>query len=227
MGADHFITGLRLRMADLEIPGEATCQTKTGTEEDSKCGAKLDPKGEHCLKCGKGRANIGPHKAIEVSLQACVKEYGLFADCERTIPELYKKEDGVIKEAILDVVIRAPSNPRTRLIDVTIRSPHRKGKDNSENPGAMARQGERDKNTRYGDQAMALAFESYGRMTQVSRKNLRQIAWDAAIMQTRSRDRPAAVIYSEWRLKLERTLVLELADVVLQCLGRWAPRLSG
>ena len=91
----------------------------------------------------------------------------------------------------------------------------------------MGRRGETDKNTRYGEQVMAMALESYGRMADVSRRNLRQIAWDAAGIQTRSLDKPASDIYAEWRLKRERTLILELADVALNCMGRWAPRLNG
>ena len=92
---------------------------------------------------------------MEIQLQKCAKEYGLFADTERVVPDLYKVKDGKILEAVLDVVIRAPANPRTRYVDVTIRCPHRKGEDTSENAGAMAQRGEHDKERRYGVQAWA------------------------------------------------------------------------
>ena len=105
-------------------------------------------------------------------------------------------------------------------------APHRKGKDHSEKAGAMAQLGEDDKGRRYGAQAMPIALESYGRMNEESRLNLRQIAWDAAMMQTRAIDRPAADIYGEWRLKLERVMMIELADVALSCMGNWAPKLG-
>ena len=227
MGADHFITGLRLRMADLELDPAATCQMHTRKEDGARCEENLDHKGEHTLKCNKGRARFGPHRAIEVSLQGCAKDYGRFADKERIVPDLYKVEDGKIKEAILDVVIRAPANPRSRFIDVTIRCPHRKGKDHGEKAGAMAQLGEGDKERRYGVQAMPIAFESYGRMSEESRHNLRQVAWDAAMVQKRAIDKPTADIYAEGRLKLERTLILELAAIALCCMGRWAPKLNG
>ena len=74
---------------------------------------------------------------------------------------------------------------------------------------------------------MLIALESYGRMTEESRINLKQIAWDAAVVQTRAIDKSAADIYADWRLRLERTLLLELADITLLCLGRWAPRVGG
>ena len=74
---------------------------------------------------------------------------------------------------------------------------------------------------------MPIAIESYGRMGEESRNNLRQLAWDAAVVQTRAIDKSAADIYSEWRLKLERTVLLELADIAFCCMGRWAPRADG
>ena len=63
-------------------------------------------------------------------------------------------------------------------------------------------------------------------MNEESRVNLRQIAWDAAMMQTRATEKPAADIYSEWRLKLERIVMIELADVALACMGHHAPKLG-
>ena len=58
---------------------------------------------------------------MEVGLRDCLKERGLYADLERAVPELYKWEESGIKEAILDVVVRAPCNPRSRWIDVGAR----------------------------------------------------------------------------------------------------------
>ena len=148
----------------------------------------------------------------------------MFAETERVTPDLYKVKDGEILEAILDVVIRAPANPRSRYVDVTIRCPHRKGKDRSAKAGAMAQLGEDDKGRRYGAQVMPIALESYGRMNKESRHNLRQLAWDAAVVQTRAIDKSAADIDAEWRVKLERTMMIELADVALSCMGHWAPK---
>ena len=56
---------------------------------------------------------------------------------------------------------------------------------------------------------------------------LRQLAWDAAGVHNRGVLKSAALLYSEWRLKLERILILETTDVALNCLGRTAPRPGG
>ena len=161
---------------------------------------------------------------MEICLQSCAREGGLFADKERVVPDLYKVEKGKIKEAVLDLVIRAPANTRTRYIDVTIRCPHRKGEDHSSNAGAVAVRGEDQKEKRYGAQVMPIAIESYGRMSHESRTNLRQLAWDSVTVNTRDLERSAADVYAAWRLRLERTVMSELADVALSCLGQVAPK---
>ena len=65
-GVDHFITALRLRMADINIPIGAVCQmgTNKGEAKEDRCSELLDPKGEHLLKCKKGRGRYGPHRAM-------------------------------------------------------------------------------------------------------------------------------------------------------------------
>ena len=227
-GCDHFLTALRLRLADMELDENAVCQMQQVKDESlHRCEECLDKKGVHLLKCNKGRARFAPHSALEFTMQKCARKYGLLVDLERVVPELYKREaDGNIKEAVMDLVIRAPSNPRSRYVDVTIRCPHRKDKDNGEAAGAMAEVGEDDKMRRYGPSVMPLAMESYGRMGPESRESLRQLAMDASVAY-RGIPRSAADIYNEWRLKLERTVTLELADIALACLGRWAPRPGG
>ena len=45
MDADHFITALRLRMADLEFDGAALCQMPKGKEEGARCEVTMDRKG--------------------------------------------------------------------------------------------------------------------------------------------------------------------------------------
>ena len=228
MSTDHFLTAMRLRLADLDLGSGATCQMEKGNGDDSRRAEPLDRRGEHCLKCRKGRARYGTHRAMEVALQKCLKQNGIYADMERNVPDLYKKaENGSVKEAVLDLVVRAPANPRSRFIDVTIRCPQRKDKDHGEAPGEMAELGERDKARRYGAHVMPLAFESYGRMGPESMMTLRQLTWDASTVQKCAVHRLATMMYSDWRTKLERTLLLEVADIALCCLGRWAPRVTG
>ena len=74
---------------------------------------------------------------------------------------------------------------------------------------------------------MPLAWESYGRLGVESVACMRQLAWDAAGVHNRGVLKSAALLYSEWRLKLERILILETTDVALSCLGRSAPRTGG
>ena len=88
--------------------------------------------------------------------------------------------------------------------------PHQKGKDNSEPPGEMAELGEKVKGTRYGTTVPPLSFESYGRMGPSSRATLKLLAGDAATSQPRASTKSADMFYREWRLRLERTLLLEL-----------------
>ena len=91
----------------------------------------------------------------------------------------------------------------------------------------MAARGEKDKDTRYGREVMPISWESYGRFWDESVICIRQLAWDAATVHNRGIVKSAALLYSEWRLKLERVLILEASDVALCCLGRWAPRTGG
>ena len=91
----------------------------------------------------------------------------------------------------------------------------------------MAARGEKDKDTRYGPEVMPLAWESYGRLGEESVACMRQLAWDAAGVHNRGVLKSAALLYSEWRLKLEMILILETTDVALCCLGRCAPRTGG
>ena len=63
LGTDHFITALRLRLAGIDIMKGAMCQMELGKGEDSRCGDTLDRKGEHLLKCKKGRARFALSKA--------------------------------------------------------------------------------------------------------------------------------------------------------------------
>ena len=53
------------------------------------------------------------------------------------------------------------------------------------------------------------------------------MAGDAATAQPRAVTKSADMFYRRGRLRLERTLLLELADIALCCLGRWAPRNDG
>jgi hypothetical protein len=82
-----------------------------------------------------------------------------------------------------------------------------------------AKGGEFDKLERYGQQVLPLSFEPYGCLGPASIKALRTLALGGAVFMNNAAGIPATNQYSRWRAALERTLVFEIADVVLLSLG--------
>ena len=80
-------------------------------------------------------------------------------------------------------------------------------------PGIAALSGERAKMSRYGELCTPVSFETYGRLGHQSVNALRSITcWLAG----RSSGHQ---LYCAWRLAFERSLVQEIAETALQCLG--------
>ena len=86
-------------------------------------------------------------------------------------------------------------------------------------PGVAAKGGEFDKLERYGHLVQPLSFEPYGRLGPESIKTLRNLALSGSTFFNNASGVPASNQYSRWRAELERTLVYEVADVVLLSLG--------
>ena len=76
-----------------------------------------------------------------------------------------------------------------------------------------------EKMERYGALVSPLSFEPYGRLGCDSAKALRRLALNAATFCNNASGIPGARLYSRWRAELERTLLYEVADIVLLSLG--------
>ena len=123
-----------------------------------------------------------------------------------------------VTEAILDVVSSHPGGLSKTYVDVTIRAPHAERYANTDTlVGVAAAAGEFEKLERYGSSVSPLSFEPYGRMGKESALALRSLALNGATFNNTGL--PASRLYSRWRAELERTLVWEVADIVLLSLG--------
>ena len=142
-------------------------------------------------------------------------QYSVF--CARCVA-LPGSQNHWTSEAILDVVYHVPGGPQHRKIDVTIRCPFADlGGDAGNDPGLAARRGEDDKRHRYGPSVFCIAFESFGRLGNLSLSNLNQLVADFE-----HRDhfkRPVRALCTKWRLCMERSLLFEVADIVALSLG--------
>ena len=150
-------------------------------------------------------------------------------DKERHVPELYKllnaeevaagRAAAKYEEAILDVVVKAPTATYAWWWDVTVRSPHAARNVHAHEVAAEAAgTGLRDKAARYGEEVAALSYEPYGRLHRQSETLLGMMVAELAAIKGA---RPS-VLMRQWRRKLERALVVAQADVALLCLGRRA-----
>eukprot|EP00973_Karenia_brevis_P054962 7642223-Karenia_brevis.AAC.1 len=99
--------GLQMRLGIVSVPPGAVCQiTKQSGEQ---CLHTVTSPCEHPHLCKAGSARLRPHKAVMVAVKSICEKQGAFVDLERAIPQLYQlSDDGVVKEAILDVVISSP-----------------------------------------------------------------------------------------------------------------------
>ena len=151
-----------------------------------------------------------------------MKEAGAAVDLERNIPWLYDEveKDGVMRtrEAIMDVVVNFPGTWCTALVDVSIRCPHSERYNRAvTEPALTSRNGEKNKDTRYGSAVLPLVFETYGRLGPSSLNTLRVLADASAIARKASTRRMAG-----WRKQLERAVIWSASDSVLQSYGSGA-----
>ena len=93
-----------------------------------------------------------------------LNSHGAYADLERVVPELYGyDEEGKLREARLDVVVRFPGDLHSHYIDVTVRGAT--GQDREPRvPGAAAESGSARKRERYGGRALPFSVELDGRL---------------------------------------------------------------
>ena len=79
--------------------------------------------GRHVWNCRAGAAKLRTHRHVEHALAVMIRQSGGTADLERPIPSMsQRREDGSIREAILDVQIMFPGVLRVWNVDVSVRS---------------------------------------------------------------------------------------------------------
>ena len=124
----QFVVATKARHAQLKVPAGATCRildTKDNACGDALCVVQrgVGSAASHVTTCKKGPARQRPHRALLTELAQLARQAGADVDKERHVPELYKllNADDVAagraapkyEEAILDVVVRAPTATHT------------------------------------------------------------------------------------------------------------------
>ena len=116
------------------------------------CGKPLGRNARHSCHCEQGPFRLAAHNRVGNVIAAKLAKAGATTQCEKYIPELYKRTDkGEWQEAKLDVVVSWPLTPTCRLLDVSIRSAHKCGGMRS-----AGKQRSRPNRIRSGDMAQAL-----------------------------------------------------------------------
>ena len=202
---------------DLEHTCQATQEGKNCDEE--VCGARLARGGYHQHLCKLGPMRLRPHTNLENALGRLMREAGAKVDLERHVPHLYDKVERnglqVTREAIMDVTVNFPGSWQTILVDVSIRCPQSgRYTDSGKQPAAASKAGESDKAQRYGQGALPLIFETFGRLGPKSLDTLRILADAAAVSGMHSTRRLMG-----WRRQLERAVIWSAAESTLLAYG--------
>ena len=172
---DHFRAALQMRLGSVRAPDGALCQmVKAGKCSDDKCLTSITNPVVHPLLCKYGPSRLRPHRSMVVRLQQELVRSGANVDIERAVPSLYRVgSDGVVTEAILDVVLSFPGSLTQTSLDVTIRCRHSLRYNKSANvAGTAASDGEMEKFERYGQGVLPIAFETYGRLGSTGQRGL-------------------------------------------------------
>eukprot|EP00973_Karenia_brevis_P078473 10895601-Karenia_brevis.AAC.1 len=88
------------------------------------------------------------------------------------MPSMYRiSTEGVVTEAIPDVVLSFPGSLSLTALDVTVRCPHGERYEKAQEvAGTAAADGELEKHERYGKEVVPVSFETYGRLGSASQK---------------------------------------------------------
>ena len=82
----------------------------------------------------------------------------------------------------------------------------------------------RRKKIRYGDGALAISLETYGRWSQASIDGVKQLATSVARSAVHAGRTPGRRLYERWRVDLETVLLRDEADTMLISLGALAAK---
>ena len=179
----------------------------------------MDSTLSHPQLCKQGPARMRPHRALAHALARVLRACRAEVDIERVVPELVQVGDnGVVHEAVMDLVATFPGSVRPLYIDVTIRCPHAaRYVQAATAPGQAAAGGVKDKRDRYGTDVLPVVFETYGRAAPETLRSLEMIATHAGCC---LRDAWAAPrLVPRWRATLERIVQFAAADIDLLALG--------
>ena len=187
MPDQHFRVMLRDRLRLATCPPGGTCQHRR--EDGTLCGAPLDPRGKHALKCEVGVTRVARHNGLrdftaefhpKVTGYAAVKEQRVAA-WDRVNPR-----SGLLEEARLDVATRDSTTGRKIFVDTMVTCAHsgyqprqqaRAGRD-----GVAAGDAVRGKRRRYptsGGELVPLVFEAGGRPAEETAAFVR--SWGAGL----------------------------------------------
>ena len=171
MPDQHFRVNLRDRLRLPVCPPAATCQHRR--QDGTLCGALLDGRGKHAVKCEVGPAREARHDGLRDFTAAFhPKVSGYVAAKEQRVVawDRWNSRSGQLEEARLDVATRDAATGRKIFVDACVTCAHsgyeprqraRAGKD-----GVAAVDAVRGKRLRYppsGGELVPLVFEAAGR----------------------------------------------------------------
>ena len=171
MPDQHFLVSLRDRLRLPVCPPQATCQHRR--QDGTLCGAPLDSRGKHALKCEVGPTREARHDGLRDFTAAFhPKVSGYVAPKEQRVTawDRVNPRTGLLEEARLDVATRDAASGRKIFVDTMVTCAHsgyeprqqaRAGRD-----GVAAADAVRGKRRRYppsGGELVPLIFEAGGR----------------------------------------------------------------
>ena len=206
-------------------------------EPDEQSEAHGEPAGPrpHELASGPVAAARGRQQAVAASstgahgqdsqearrLATLVRQSGGNADIERPTQSLARRrEDGSIREAIMDVLASWPSVLQRWHIDVTIRSPiSERYAAATLHPQKALKQAAADKKARYGRGVVAIAVGVLGRRADASLQHIEAMTAAAVSVSRGGSAEQSGAMARRWRDRLQRVQSYAYAESTALALG--------
>ena len=125
MPDQHFLVSLRDRLRLPVCPPQATCQHRR--QDGTLCGAPLDSRGKHALKCEVGPTREARHDGLRDFTAAFhPKVSGYVAPKEQRVTawDRVNPRTGLLEEARLDVATRDAASGRKIFVDTMVTCAH-------------------------------------------------------------------------------------------------------
>ena len=219
----HFRLACRMRLGQEQYPAGKTCQRRT--RGGARCGAPVDPTGEHAHLCDKGRRRQARHDGQRRTTARILRRHRIGVEEEIRVPEWDRtRADGTTQCARLDLRVEGGPGGPVRFADNRVTHPLARShvREAARADGAAARRGERDKHYRYGRGVVALLTETYGRLGPEALHWWRGLAKQVAEADPLLRDRgkwAVAGLLSQWWAESSVALQRANADALLASLG--------